>query len=55
MEPTAFTLKQTELRTSQQITQHVKVSQEGQKSNFFQIYEGKIKVCPLITRQMVVF
>lgn len=47
MEPTAFNLEQKELSTPQQITQRMKISQDEQKSHFFQIYECKIKVCPL--------
>lgn len=46
MEPTAFNLEQKEFKTSQQITHHMKISQDEQKSHFFQIYECKIKVCP---------
>lgn len=39
--------EQKELSSSQQITQHMKISQDEQKSHFFQIYECKTKVCPL--------
>lgn len=44
MEPTALNLEQKELGTTQQITQHTKISQDEQNSHFFQIDEGKIKV-----------
>lgn len=47
MEPTAFSLEQKELSTYRHITQHVKISQDEQESHFFQIYDCKIKTCPL--------
>lgn len=43
MEPTAFNLEQKELSTSQQITQHMKISQDEQKVTSFKFMSAKLK------------
>lgn len=43
MEPASFSLEQKELSTSQQITQHMKISQDEQKVTSFKFMCAKLQ------------